>query len=235
MSPLEATWLDLLRDDLTCITEKAAKKFWPSPERDCPPFFNYRLEHVKQVERDALRLLPLVGGDQEIVIASVWIHDRFQPVFRGPEEHGKHSAEWATEHLAEIGFPVEKVESVCFAVANHSNPPGAIRSEAHEARLLWDADKLAKLGAVNFLSMFFNSYIASDRLHAMCSDHEFPERTLTMQRMARIHLRRRWTEESPADLFYHEPSRRLAAERWGVEDAFYGSFSRQVGEFLCAG
>lgn len=230
MSLAEADWLETLRGDLARITELAAKQFWPSPEQDCPPFFNYRLEHVRQVERDAVRLLSAVGGDQDVALASVWIHDRLQPVFRGPEEHGKRAAEWAMEHLADMGFPSEKVESVCFAVANHSNPPGAIPSEAHEARVLWDADKLTKVGAVNFLCTFFNAYLASDRLQAMCSAPGFPERTLTMESIARIRLRRRWREESPADLFYFEPSRRWAAERWGMEQAFYDSLSEQVGD-----
>ena len=97
MSTEEAGWLKTLRDDLACITEEAAKQFWPSPERGCPPFFNYRLEHVKQVERDALRLLSVVGGDGDIVLASVWLHDRFQPAFLDPGEHGKRAAEWAAE------------------------------------------------------------------------------------------------------------------------------------------
>jgi len=233
MSPTEEVWLEALRDDLAGITERAAEQFWPSPERDCPPYFNYRLEHVRQVEREAVRLLSVVGGDRDIVLASVWVHDRFQPVFRGPEEHGKRAAEWAREHLATMGFPAEKVEPVCFAVANHSNPPGTISPEAHEARVLWDADKLTKVGAVNLLFTFLNSYMASDRLQAVCSDPGFPGRTLTMESIARNHSRRHPRQASPGGHFYFEPSRRWAAERWGVEESFYELLSREVGERPC--
>ena len=240
MSKKESDWLKTLRDDLACITGEAAKQFWPSPEKDCPAFFNYRLEHVKQAERDAMRLLSAVGGDRDIVLASVWIHDRFQPVFIG-EEHGKQAAKWAAEHLTEIGFPAEKVESVCFAVANHSNPPGTIPPEAHEARVLWDADKLTRLGAVRLLFTFFIWYVASDRLRALCSDSVFPEHTLTTESMASMSLQRYWMSlqrhwkgEFPPSLFYFKPSRRWAAERWELQEAFYESLRRQVEEHPCA-
>jgi len=151
MNLTDSSWLEHLRHDLAAITSEAAKEYWPNPESERPAFYNYRLEHVRQVEREALILLDSVGGDSDVVLASVWLHDRWQPVFRGPEQHGKRAAEWAAQHLAETGFPAEKVESVCFAVANHSNPPRMLPPEAHDARLLWDADKLFHLGAVELL------------------------------------------------------------------------------------
>jgi hypothetical protein len=230
LSTSETDWLEDLRHDLVCITGEAAKAFWPSPENGGPAFFNYRLEHIKQVERDAERLLSVVGGDRDIVLASVWLHDRFQPVFQGPPEHGVVAAEWAADHLADGGFPAKKVAAVCSAIANHSSAPGTIPPHAHEARLLWDADKLSKLGVVNLLCTFFNSYLALDRLRALCSDPGFPEHTLTIEHLADAPLPRHWTHTSPGDLFYFAPSRRWAAERWELEQRFCRSLSRQVSQ-----
>jgi hypothetical protein len=226
----ESHWLEPLRADLASVTAEAARYLWPSPDKNCPPFFNYRLEHVRQVEREALALLDLVGGDREVVLASVWLHDRFQPAFVGPD-HGKQAATWAAENLTALSFPAEKVEAVCFAVANHSNPPGSIPSAAHEARVLWDADKLTKLGAVEILFTLLNN-LASDRLRAVCSDRAFPERTITIESLVRIRLRELGRGESPAHHFYFEPSRRWAAERFEMQKSFYASLCQQVGEPL---
>jgi HD superfamily phosphodiesterase len=70
-------WLFHIRKDLEKITGPVAAEIWPTPKGR--PYFNYRLEHVRQVERDARWLLQQVGGDEEVVLAAVWLHDRFQP------------------------------------------------------------------------------------------------------------------------------------------------------------
>lgn len=228
MNKNESDWLKTLRADMASITAEAARHLWPSPDKGCPAFFNYRLEHVRQVEREALALLALVGGDRDIVLASVWLHDRFQPAFFGPD-HGKQAARWAEENLAELGFPAEKVESVCFAVASHSDPPGSIPPGAHEARVLWDADKLTHLGAVEILFILLNS-LASDRLRGVSNDPAFPEHTLTIENLVRIRLRELWRGESPANRFYFEPSRQWATERFEIQKIFYASLCSQIGE-----
>lgn len=76
-------WLIQLRNELKEITSQAAKEHWPGLLPDDEAYYNYRLEHVKHVERDAKRLMAVVGGDEDIVLASVWTHDRFQPQFEG--------------------------------------------------------------------------------------------------------------------------------------------------------
>jgi HD superfamily phosphodiesterase len=63
----------------------------------------------RQVARDATRLLAEMGGDEDTVLASVWIHDRFQPQYHGTD-HAAKAAEWARQNLAALGFPGEKVD-----------------------------------------------------------------------------------------------------------------------------
>ena len=155
----EAAWLLSLRRELVELTREAAATMWPVPQGCLRPYFNYRVEHVKQVERNALRLLRDVGADAEVVLAAVWIHDRFQPLFRG-ELHGARAAEWATSGLVRHGFPAGKVAAVCSAVARHSEPAGTLANASVEARLLWDADKLSHRGAVGALALVLNNLAA---------------------------------------------------------------------------
>jgi hypothetical protein len=222
----EAEWLRALRDDLRAITEPAAKALWPSPLETLPPFFNYRMEHTRQVERDALLLLAEVGGDRETILAAVWIHDRFQPAFSG-DRHGEAAAEWAAERLAPMGFPTSKVKDVCFAVANHASRPGVLPASAHEARLLWDADKAAHTGPFEVLMWTLNT-LAADSLRSMQQNQAFPERALTLRDLAEVALRRFRARELAMGVFYFGATRKLATERIEGERHFVEALCRQV-------
>jgi hypothetical protein len=214
-------WLDALRRDLIDITEPAAAELWPCAESGAP-FYNYRLEHVRQVERDALALLNEVGGDRDVALAAVWIHDRCQPTFWG-EEHAGLAAEWAGERLAETGFPAEKVAAVCEAVRLHRTkitPVGAIPGELHEARILWDADKLAHLGAVEVLTRILNT-VASDW-------PGFGEPARRAAAAAAEALEPLSDRPFVPERFYFDVSRRWAAERHEVQKAFARALRDQI-------
>jgi len=111
---------------------------------------NYRWEHVQAVATTALRLAEQVGADREIVEAAAWLHD----VAKGAEDgskvghHGRVGAEIARAILADTDFPPHKVDAVADAIAKHV---GLVKDHAVkplEAAVLWDADKLTKLGPV---------------------------------------------------------------------------------------
>ena len=55
-------WLYSSRKDMELITEDAAREHWPGPGVDDAPYYNYRLEHVRQIESDALLLEESPGG-----------------------------------------------------------------------------------------------------------------------------------------------------------------------------
>jgi len=148
---MDSSWLSVLREDMRRTTPPAARRHWPGPSQADPPFFHYRWEHVQQVERDARRLLQSVTADEEIVLAAVWLHDRFQPQY-DDDGHTARAADWARSHQAGCGFPPARVAVVAGAVAEHSGAPGTIPEDRLEARLHWDADKLSRLGAVNLVS-----------------------------------------------------------------------------------
>jgi uncharacterized protein len=123
----------------------AAREIEESGDGASAPVFNYRWEHVKAVVRTAVRLAEVTGADREIVEAAAWLHD----VRKGDSrDHGRDGAITAREILAQTDFPPLKIEAVAQAIARHVGLSTTGRIEPLEAAVLWDADKLAKLGAV---------------------------------------------------------------------------------------
>lgn len=105
--------------------------------------FNYRWEHVTTVVRLAKRLAKLTKADKEIVEAAAWLHD-VRKSSQG--NHALAGAEFARLYLPKTDFPAKKVECVAHAIEVHM---GLWRDEPLtdlEAMVLWDADKLSKIG-----------------------------------------------------------------------------------------
>lgn len=105
--------------------------------------FNYRWEHVKSVVVLAKKLADLTGADEDVVVAAAWLHDIRKDT---KEMHPQEGAKFAREFLPETSFPPEKIERVAQAIQDHM---GLWRDEPLtnlESQVLWDADKLAKIG-----------------------------------------------------------------------------------------
>jgi HD superfamily phosphodiesterase len=107
------------------------------------PVFNYRWEHVAAVVKAGLKLAQLTGADQEIVEAAAWLHDIAKD--KG-QNHPQAGAKYARRFLTRTDFPAEKIERVAEAIADHmglwrENPLLNL-----ESQVLWDADKLTKMG-----------------------------------------------------------------------------------------
>jgi uncharacterized protein len=105
--------------------------------------FNYRWEHVRAVVTLAGKLSELTGADQDIVEAAAWLHDVTK---QDGEAHAQSGAEFAAEFLPQTDFPAHKTAAVVRAIAEHK---GLWRDEPLtnlESMVLWDADKLSKLG-----------------------------------------------------------------------------------------
>jgi uncharacterized protein len=112
--------------------------------------FDYRFEHVAQVTALALRLGRLLEADLEVIEAAGWLHD----VRKEQPSHGTAGAAAARTILAATDFPSAKIDAVAEAIRQHVGlyrEPGAPPLEPVEAAILWDADKLTKLGAQSIL------------------------------------------------------------------------------------
>ena len=113
------------------------------------PSFNYRWEHVTVVVTLALKLAHLTGADPDIVEAAAWLHDVRKE--EAKQNHPQAGAEFARQFLPTTNFPPDKIERVAQAIALHT---GLWRGDPWpedplpdlESQVLWDADKLSKIG-----------------------------------------------------------------------------------------
>jgi uncharacterized protein len=107
------------------------------------PPYNYRWEHVTAVVTLAEKLARLTGADEEVVTAAAWLHDiRKEAKERHPEE----GAAFARAFLARTDFPPEKIERVAQVILDHMGLWLDEPLTNLESQVLWDADKLAKIG-----------------------------------------------------------------------------------------
>jgi uncharacterized protein len=105
--------------------------------------FNYRWEHVKTVVTLAQQLANLTGADQDVVIAAAWLHDVRKDA---KDLHPQEGALFARAFLPATNFPPEKIERVAQAIEDHMGLWLDEPLANLESQVLWDADKLAKIG-----------------------------------------------------------------------------------------
>lgn len=184
-------WREAAREAMYRATLDEAERRFGTDE----PLFNYRWEHVVAVHTLAMKLARLTGADLEIVEAATWLHDIEK---EAGEDHPQKGADYAREFLAKSDFPPDKIDRVARAIEEHQ---GLWRNEPLqllESQVLWDADKLAKLGltaAFHWTGMAYakGKVMDSRDLIARGRDAEWQEKTVHS-----MHL---------------EPARRAAAER----------------------
>lgn len=148
--------------------------------RRAEPPFNYRWEHVKAVVTLASKLAELVGADAEVVEAAAWLHDVAK---QQGESHAAIGAARARELLLETDFPPEKIEPVVQAIAEHV---GLWREEPLtnlESMVLWDADKLTKIGltaAFHWTALFMagDQELTTDELIARGRNADWQEKAV---------------------------------------------------------
>lgn len=135
-----------------------ARRVWQLSAEATPPF-NHRWEHVQEVVRLALLLADATGSDREITEAAAWLHD----VCKGEPKHAALGADAALRSLPQTDFPPAKMEAVAQAIRQHegmTRPKNAPPLQPLEAAILWDADKLTKLGVQALAFMLSAHYLA---------------------------------------------------------------------------
>jgi hypothetical protein len=96
-----------------------------------------------------------------------------------------------------------------------------------EPRLLWDADKLAHIGAFGMLVFLMNN-IASDRVSQMQEDPEFAPSEGSLFYIWRKGIHRLDHGHKSADRFYFPLSRRIAKSQLKIQQAFIHSLKQQL-------
>ncbi|MFN8475112.1 MAG: HD domain-containing protein [Anaerolineae bacterium] len=130
--------------------------------------FNYRWEHVRAVVRLAGWLARELDADADVVEAAAWLHD----VCKAQPQHALAGAREARRLLAETDFPQERIDRVADAIEKHAGLFRETPVEPLEAAVLWDADKLSKLGATAFLHWLAVGYLSSNSTEALMAENE---------------------------------------------------------------
>jgi len=138
------------RKAVQAAARKAAMRDPYDSHADCSPAFNYRWGHVEAVVCLTIRLAELTGADRQVVEAAAWLHDIAKA---RSQDHGRDGAIAARYILAQTDFPSHKIDAVADAIAKHVWLDQPEPVEPLEAAVLWDADKLNKLGATTVLHL----------------------------------------------------------------------------------
>lgn len=194
--PEEWGWRDYCRARAHEQAEEEAYAAWPVENGAQIPF-DHRWEHVQEVVRIALGLAEETGADLEIVEAAAWLHD----VCKDQSKHAQAGAREARRVLGATDFPAAKIDAVAEAIRSHSGsvrPRGAPPLEPLEAAVIWDADKLSKLGVSALGHRLSSPALAGFSLHERRTELE-----------TYVHDKVRKIVES----MNTEPARRYAEER----------------------
>jgi uncharacterized protein len=148
-----------IRDIVKATTKKAAIEEWKkASNKQRVPLYNYRLDHVEEVVALAKVIGPTTSANMEIVILAAWFHDLAKPGLEGIEirDHGEASAELAEHWLAEKGYKADTISRVNDAVRKHVGLKLDKPLDPIEAQVLWEADKILKLGIIGLLQYVLN-------------------------------------------------------------------------------
>ncbi len=149
-----------LREMVMCESQRAARKEWRNAldTSEVPPY-NYRGDHVELVVETALHLARAEGADERIVKLAAWLHDCAKPGLGGADDHGEEGARRAARTLREAGIDEETIERVAQAIRDHVGLTLRAPLPSLESQVLWEADKLVKLGVVGLLHYVLNGVI----------------------------------------------------------------------------
>ena len=218
-------WLESLKNDMLEITQAEALKYWPPFQNYTLPSFNERLEHVKHVEKNAIKLHKIYGGDIDIILASVWIHDRAKFEMG---DHAKNASDWALINLCKTDFPEHKIKEVVYAVKVHS---GWVTKDINtvEAKILWDADKLSHFGPAYFMDSIFSftskKVCEREKQPDIISFHE----TISMDNfiLKFKEFKNSLDNDKISNMFYFDESKRLVRKYINANIAFYEVLEEQ--------
>jgi uncharacterized protein len=158
--------------------EIEARLTWQIGKDDVIPF-HYRWEHVQAVVGLALHLTEELHADREIVEASAWLHD----ICKMLPKHGSAGAAEAIRVLKESDFPQDKIPAVAHAILHHvglSRPQDEPPLNPVETAILWDADKLSKLGVQSIIySVSAPYHLGKSQTERRADFKQFAEKTLS--------------------------------------------------------
>ena len=171
--------------------------------------FNYRAEHTQLVTEIGIEIGKEMDADMDVLTAALILHD----IGRTTEEkvHGSIGALMAEEILRRTDFPVDKIDAVRYAITAHvgwdESTPDTL-----EACIVWDADKLSKLGATIIVHRLMRMPLKGKR-----SFDALPEFNDWMKHAEYIKKNMKT-----------EPGKRIAEDRYRILHAFVAALNREL-------
>jgi uncharacterized protein len=148
-----------LRKIVEVSTKKAAIEEWrAASEKQMIPLYNYRFDHIEEVVTLAKHIASGTDANMDVVILAAWLHDLAKPGIGGipAEHHGVASAKLAEDILTEEGIDSETIGKVSDAIRMHVGLTIKEPLKPIEAQILWEADKILKLGVIGFIQGLLN-------------------------------------------------------------------------------
>lgn len=130
------------------------------------------LSHLQRVWNNARSLHAQEGGDLEVLLAAVLMHDCVTVEKNSPlrSRASMLAAQKASQVLTEIGWMSTKINTVAHAIEAHSFS-ASIAPNSLEAKIMQDADRLDALGMVGVARVFY----VGGRLGRALYDPQDPE------------------------------------------------------------
>lgn len=185
------------------------------------------LAHLQRVWHNVRTLHEEEGGDLEILLAAVLLHDcvAIEKNSTLRSQASRLAAEKASSVLAELHWPGEKIASVAHAIEAHSFS-ASITPLTLEAKIVQDADRLDSLGMLGVARTF---YIAG-RMGSALYDPQDPQakqRDYDDKRFCLDHFQTKLLHL--ADGFQTAAGQRLAQIRHQRLKGFMEQFMEEIG------
>ncbi|MFJ7108783.1 HD domain-containing protein [Pseudomonas sp. NPDC098740] len=185
------------------------------------------LSHLQRVWHNVRTLHAEEGGDLEVLLAAVLLHDCVAVEKNSPlrSQASRLAAEKASKVLADMVWPDAKVSAVAHAIEAHSFSAN-IAPTTLEAKIMQDADRLDSLGMLGVARTF---YIAG-RMGSALYDPQDPEakaREYDDKRFCLDHFQTKLLHL--ADGFQTTTGQRLAQTRHERLKGFMELFKEEIG------
>jgi uncharacterized protein len=187
------------------------------------------LSHLQRVWANVRRLQREEGGDLQLLLAAVLLHDCVAVEKDSPlrSSASRLSAARAHEVLADLGWPSERIAAVRHAIEAHSFS-AAITPTSLEARILQDADRLDAIGLIGVARCFHVSGRLGSALYD-AEDIDARQRPLDDQRFALDHFHTKLLGLAAG--FQTATGARLAGQRHARMVAFLDAFREETQPF----
>jgi uncharacterized protein len=196
-------------------TREVSRKEWLGIQsRSDSPIYDYRFNHVNEVVMLTKHLSKKSNAEREVTILASWLHDIAKPGIDGPKQHGKKSSQKARKILSEMDIEETMIRKVCDIIEKHVGLTLEQPLEPLEAQLLWEADKLSKLGATGIIHYIINGI----RLKPGMSLQDISEDLSDFMSLA----------EEIADSMHTEKAKEIASKRFNTMKSFVKSLEQEV-------